>query len=122
MAGFKIVSLCVLLLPLSTKLFAQEFGGNPPSLHWKQINTKPVRIIFPNGEETTAQRVTSIINQLNALTRSTIGTREQKVNVVFQTQTTISNAYVNLGPFRSEFFLTPSQNSFELGSLPWAEQ
>jgi hypothetical protein len=37
---------------------------------------------------------------------------------VLQNQTTISNAYVGLGPFRSEFFLTPAQNSFELGSLP----
>jgi hypothetical protein len=26
---------------------------------------------------------------------------------------------VQLAPFRSEFQLTPSQNSFELGSIPW---
>ncbi len=36
-----------------------------------------------------------------------------------QTLPTTANGYVSLGPFRSEFFLTPRQNSFELGSLPW---
>lgn len=36
-----------------------------------------------------------------------------------QTMPTTANGYVSLGPFRSEFFLTPRQNSFELGSLPW---
>ncbi|MBA4168622.1 MAG: hypothetical protein H0X41_13940, partial [Chitinophagaceae bacterium] len=38
---------------------------------------------------------------------------------MMQNQTTASNGYVALGPYRSEFFLTPTQNSFELGSLPW---
>jgi hypothetical protein len=27
-----------------------------------------------------------------------------------------------LAPFRSEFFLTPEQNSFDIGSLPWPQQ
>src|SRR6185295_13734080 len=55
-------------------------------------------------------------------TQQTIGSHGRKINLVLQNQTTISNAYVGLGPFRSEFFLTPSQNSFELGSLPWVDQ
>ncbi|HEY0244138.1 MAG TPA: hypothetical protein VGC01_01130, partial [Mucilaginibacter sp.] len=33
-----------------------------------------------------------------------------------------ANAYVGLAPFRSEFYLTPDQNNFELGSLPWTDQ
>jgi len=39
-----------------------------------------------------------------------------------QNQTTVANAYVGLAPFRSEFFLTPEQNSFDIGSLSWPEQ
>ncbi len=41
---------------------------------------------------------------------------------MLQNQTTMANGYVQLAPFRSEFYLTPEQNSFELGSLPWPEQ
>jgi len=35
--------------------------------------------------------------------------------------TNISNGYVGLAPFRSEFFTTPPQNNFALGSLPWLD-
>ena len=52
---------------------------------------------------------------------NTIG-QQRKINIVFQNQTTISNGYVGLAPFRSEFELTADQNSFELGSLPWQQQ
>ncbi|HMJ45942.1 MAG TPA: hypothetical protein VK498_01345, partial [Ferruginibacter sp.] len=64
----------------------------------------------------------NIISYINDITQNTIGPRQGKINVVLQDQTTISNAYVGLGPFRSEFFLTPFQNSFEIGSLPWGDQ
>ncbi len=101
------------------RLHAQQFGGIPPSIHWKQINTDTARIIFPSGMEWTAEQVAAIVGRLNASTLPTIGSRHRKIDIVFQNQTTISNGYVQLAPFRSEFELTPSQNSFALGSLPW---
>ncbi|RYD89684.1 MAG: hypothetical protein EOP54_25200, partial [Sphingobacteriales bacterium] len=54
--------------------------------------------------------------------KPTIGLKQKKVSIVLQDKTTIPNAYVGLAPFRSEFYLTPDQNSFELGSLPWDKQ
>ncbi len=54
--------------------------------------------------------------------QKTIGDQQRKINIVLQNQTTISNGYVGLGPFRSEFYMTPDQNSFDLGSLPWPDQ
>jgi len=36
---------------------AQEFGGNPPSLKWKQINNDTVRIIFPDGLQEVAKKL-----------------------------------------------------------------
>jgi len=98
---------------------AQVFGGNPPSLKWRQINTGPARIIFPLGLDTAAQQVAAIVNRLSQATLPTIGHTLHKVNIVFQNQSTIANGYVQLAPFRSEFQLTPEQNSFDLGSLPW---
>ena len=101
-------------------LNAQEFGGNPPSIIWKQISTDTARIIFPAGMDSAAQRVSSVIHFLAAKNNS-LGTKVNKINLVLQNQSTVANAYVGLGPYRSEFLLTPSFNNFELGSIPWAE-
>lgn len=115
-----LLGLSIICLPLS--LAAQRFGGNPPSLKWNQINTDTARVIFPRGMETQGQRVANIVHYLNKNTRSSIGNRQQKVSIVLQNQTLTSNGYVQLGPFRSEFFMTPSPSSFDLGSLKWEEQ
>ncbi len=100
---------------------AQEFGGNPSALKWQQINTDTARIIFPEGLDETGKRVASVIHELQKTHSSTIGNKVRKVNIVLQNQTTISNAYVGLGPYRSEFYLFAPQNSFELGALNWAD-
>ena len=92
-------------------LNAQEFGGNPPSIKWKQLSTDTVRVIFPVGMDSAAQRVSSIVHLLAAKGNS-LGNKVKKINIVLQNQSTIANAYVGLGPYRSEFFLNPSrQNS-----------
>src|ERR1700744_245772 len=111
--------LVILLLCIPAWLFAQQFGGNPPSLKWKQINTDTARIIFPVGLDVQAQQVAAIVHRLSRTTLPTIGTTQHKINIVLQNQTIIPNGYVSLAPFRSEFQLTPEQNSFDLGSLPW---
>lgn len=100
---------------------AQQFGGNPPSVKWKQINTDTVRVIFPDGLQRRASEIASIAHQLGA-TQSTLGNKLRKVSIVLQNQTTVANGYVGLGPYRSEFYMTPTPNSFELGSLPWHQQ
>ena len=105
---------------ISSFLSAQQFGGNPPSLNWKQTNTDTARIIFPVGADSTAKRVASIVHFLAAKNNS-LGSKLNKINIVLQNQSTIANAYVGLGPYRSEFYLTPSFNNFDLGSIPWAE-
>ncbi len=116
----------ILILFSCTLLFnrshAQIFSGNPPSIKWKQINTSSSRVIFPKGLDSVAQRITSIISYIKIPTQKTIGNQSKKINIVLQKQTVVSNAYVALGPFRSEFYMTPQQNSFEMGSIPWPDQ
>ena len=109
----------LLILAFSICARAQQFGGNPPSLKWKQISTDTARIIFPAGLEKQALDISTLIHKLSNITGKTIGNKISRVNVVLQPLPTVANGYVSLGPFRSEFFLTPRQNSFELGSLPW---
>jgi hypothetical protein len=98
---------------------AQRFGGFKPSVKWKQVSTPAARVIFSDGLDSTAMRVATVMGSLNNLTAVTIGAKQNTIDVVLQPRTTISNAYVQLGPFRSELFLTPPQNSFELGSIAW---
>lgn len=107
---------------LSLALSAQNFGGNPPSQKWNQVNTDTVRIIFPVGMDSAANRVASIIHHLAAQKPASLGEQLRKINIVLQNQTTVGNGYVQLGPFRSEFFLTPVVNNFSEGSISWLDQ
>ncbi|HTI57821.1 hypothetical protein [Mucilaginibacter sp.] len=119
---FSIKVLLLLLLATATKSSAQQFGGNPPSIRWNQIKTPAAKVIFPKGLDSSAFEVADIIQRMNNAIKPTIGTKQKQVSIVLQNQTTVANAYVGLAPFRSEFYLTPEQNSFEVGSLPWAAQ
>ncbi len=110
---------CTLLFNQS---FSQIFAGDPASIKWKQINTSSSRVIFPQGLDSVARRITNIISYIRIPTDKTIGNQSKKINIVLQNQTVVSNAYVSLGPFRSEFYMTPQQNSFEMGSVPWPDQ
>ncbi len=115
----RLFSFTFLLLTVSF-LSAQEFGGNPPSIKWKEINTDTARVIYPNGLDSAAQRIATVVHFIAAKNKS-LGTKRDKINIVLQNQTTIANGYVNLGPYRSEFYMTPSFNNFDLGSIPWSD-
>lgn len=115
-----LVPLFVLTSCLST-LSAQDFGTNSPSIRWKQLNNDKIKVIFPAGLVKNAIRVAEIAQALNIGTRSTIGYTDRSMDFILQTNTTISNGFVQLAPWKSELFLTPLQNSLQLGSLPWID-
>lgn len=115
-------ALLLLLLIIATTLKAQQFGGNPPEIKWRQVNTPAARVIFPVGMDSAGVRIANIISQMNSRIQGTIGPKQKQISIVLQNQTTQSNGYVGLAPFRSEFYLTPEQNSFDLGSLRWTDQ
>ncbi|MBV9960917.1 MAG: hypothetical protein JO072_01605, partial [Parafilimonas sp.] len=100
---------------------AQQFGGDPSPVKWRQLNTDTVRIIFPEGMDSIAKRIATITSTEQQHYSSTIGERLHKINIVLRPQTIFSNGYVALGPWRSEFFLTPDQNAFELGAMSWPD-
>jgi len=119
---YKPLLLLLLATATATLTRAQQFGGNPPSIQWNQINTKAAKVIYPRGLDSAAMEVANIVQQMNSTIQPTIGYKQKQISIVLQNQTTIANAYVGLAPFRSEFFLTPEQNSFDIGSLPWPKQ
>ncbi len=98
---------------------AQNFGGNPPYVKWKQVNTPQARVIFPAGLDSQARRIAAITKLLGDSTTGTIGGSQRKWNVILQNRSTISNAYVRLAPLMSEFYTMPPQDNFSFGSLRW---
>ncbi|GEO07637.1 hypothetical protein SAE01_01330 [Segetibacter aerophilus] len=109
------------MLLQSASAYCQVFGGNPSSIKWNQINTDTARVIFPVGLEDAGKRVSSIVHELQKSHTRSIGSNLRKINIVLQNQSTVSNAYVGLGPYRSEFYLFAPTNSFELGAINWAD-
>ena len=101
---------------------AQRFGGTPPGVHWKQISTDTARVIFPEGLDSQAQRIASIIHEQASSPLLSTGQQLKKIDIVLQSQTVVANGYVGLGPYRSEFYLTPPANNFDQGSLSWIDQ
>jgi hypothetical protein len=116
------LSIACFFVLVANLTMAQTFGGNPPSHKWKQLDTDTVRIIFPSGLDSQASRTASIVHYLAAQKPVSLGAQLKKINIVLQNQTTIPNGYVQLGPFRSEFFLTPDLNNFGQGSISWGDQ
>jgi hypothetical protein len=113
---------CLVLLVTAGSLQAQRFGGTPPGVEWRQINTDTARIIYAAGLDSQAQRVALLAHYQASKAPASLGKQIHKINIVLQNQTTIANGYVGLGPYRSEFYLTPSLNNFNLGSLSWTDQ
>lgn len=111
----------LLLLFLYSPVESQDFGAYPSGIPWKQINTRSVRVIFPEELEAQAQRVANLVSYLDQNNRATIGTLHKKLDLILNNQGIIPNGYVTLGPYRSEFFTTPFQQSSSLGSLPWLD-
>ncbi|MEO5892242.1 MAG: hypothetical protein ABIQ31_18490, partial [Ferruginibacter sp.] len=109
----------LLLFFLPAYLPAQQFGGNPSLIKWKQINDKQNRVIFPSGMDSQANRINNINRLLGNTTANTIGGKQRKWNIVLLNQTIIPNAYVRMAPIISELNMTPEQNSFNTGSLRW---
>ncbi|MEO6669978.1 MAG: hypothetical protein ABIN36_10910 [Ferruginibacter sp.] len=98
---------------------AQNFGGSPPRIKWKQINSSKSRVIFPAGLDSQANRIHNIVALLDSTTANTIAGKTRKWNIVLHTQTTTSNAYVRMAPILSEFYMMPDQNNFAQGSMRW---
>lgn len=101
---------------------AQQFGALPPSTSWQQLNSDTLRVIFPKKVSPTAQRVTSIIQQMARQNANSLGSQVRKINILLHPNTTLANGYVALGPFRSEYYLIPGSNIFEFGATPWADE
>lgn len=109
----------ILFLSITVVGTAQQFGAFPPSTRWQQIKTDTARIIFDPAVGGLAQNVAAIIHRANRINPNPLGNNIRRISIVMHKNTTLANGYVSLGPFRSEYYLIPGSNIFELGATPW---
>lgn len=100
---------------------AQQFAAMPPAIRWQILQTDTVDVIFPKGFAAQASRIATIAAFEQQQTAFSIGQKIKKTPIVLQPFTLNSNGYVQLAPSRSEFYLTPPQSSFQLGSNRWID-
>lgn len=112
---------CFLTLSLLSIVFGQRFGGNPTALKFNSLQSKYANVIYPEYLYGEAKWVRQLTTQQAQDKRFSLGQVSRKVPIILQPLPLVSNAYVGLGPWRSEFYLTPLQNALTLGSTNWIE-
>ena len=105
-----------------TSITAQNgFSAHPSFIKWKNIDTKNIKVIFPEGLESQANRIANIIDLITAKHSNSIGFKTKKIDLVLQTNQIFSNGFAGLSPIKTEFFGTPFQNNTFLGSTDWLD-
>lgn len=118
---YKLILVTTFSIIITLFSHGQKFGGNPPSMKWKRMHGEVVDVLFSVGSEAAAKRVNALTGFMEGQTASRLGSGRSRIPVVLQTLPTISNAYVGLAPWRSEFFLFPPQDALGLGSTSWLD-
>jgi hypothetical protein len=110
-----------LLSTISSNSKAQSLGKHASDLLWKSIETENVKVIFPEGTNIEAQRIADVIEFIHNNKTVSVGSKSKKIDLVLQNQQTISNGFVTLSPYRSEFFAISPQDQSSLGTTDWLD-
>ena len=89
----------------------------PNNIKWRKIDGVHCKIIFPESIENEAVRVANTIDYLYPFEAKT-SSPPSRINIILNTQLTLTNGYTTLVPRKIMFFSTPPQNSFA-GAINW---
>ena len=95
-------------------------GLTSPGVKWRYAETPNYQVIYPIAREKDAIRVAGVLDHILKYDSLIIGIKPHKVSIILQNQTVISNGFVTLAPWRSEFYLNPPQFQFA-GVAPWLD-
>lgn len=119
--GTRVRAHLIVLLGLLSLALPAQIGLHPPAVDYQQLVTPNVRVIFPRGYESRANRVAAMVDELRANHTRSIGDKHYTFDLVLQTPNTEVNGYVGLGPFVSEFYVTPPQSLNLLSGGDWVD-
>jgi hypothetical protein len=110
-ASFLAIILSLSFLP---RLQAQYYltGQDRASIHWKQIKTADIQLIFPEAYEKVAQYYMNILETTNPVVRKPYLKNQQRLSIILHNESTTSNAMVSPAPFHADFFDMPSQRIY----------
>ncbi len=115
------IKILILLIIVTNSVLAQNLGGHKPSINWQTIQNEKVKLIYPENLKPQAQRIADIISHIGKNNIYSVGNKSKKLDLVLQTQQVISNGFVSLAPYKSEFFAVGIQNNNHLGSIDWLD-
>ncbi|MEP2023755.1 MAG: hypothetical protein ABJH98_19650 [Reichenbachiella sp.] len=107
---------------LTSSLVAQELPNLPPSIKWQQIKSEHFKIIYPKGLEEEAQRTTNILENIYSPASHSLGASPRRFPVILQNQHAISNGFVTVAPYHSEFYMYEPQDYRHQGNDRWLER
>ena len=102
-------ALLLFVIPLLTKAQFVDFGQDPASLRWKQINTPDFQIIYPDFFEKNAQKIANIYAALYRHSNS-LAHKPVKISMVVHPNGGISNGSVAWAPRKSDLYTMPQQD------------
>lgn len=87
-------------------------GQDPASVRWKQLKTPHFRLIFPDDNQLQAQYLANMLEICYPAVRADLNAKPTKSDLIFHTQSVISNATVAWAPRRLDFFHMPAQDGY----------
>jgi hypothetical protein len=103
-------------VPLFVRLSSAQY---PPSVRWWKIETPHFQVIYPDSMAAEAQRAASILERAYEPLGKTLQRAPERIPVVLNSQSAISNAFVSWAPRRSEWYALPPGNVDEFGPVDW---
>ncbi len=92
----------------------------PGNIHWKQINTKHFKIIFPEEIEYRAQDLADFAEYVHNYDTLHINASPKQVPLILDNRTSVANAYGRLAPREMWWYLSPVPSTV-LGSSEWLD-
>ena len=111
-----ILSVFIFIGTLASAQF-YEFGQDPASLKWKQINTEHFQVVFSSDFGNNAQKLANLLEKNYKANSNQLDHSPRKVPVIIHNQTVYSNAFVTWAPKRMEFFTFPDPNIYPIDWL-----
>lgn len=102
--------------PLWVRLSGAQY---PASLRWWKIETPHFDVIYPDSMAAEAQRAASLLERAYVPLGKTLNRAPDRIPVVLNNQSAISNALVSWAPRRSEWFALPPGGLDEFGPVDW---